>query len=75
MNARMQAVLAFIRDYHAEHGYAPSIREIATGLGLSISNAHRYVRRLKDLGRLTYTEGIARSIVLRREMATSAIGG
>ena len=75
MSPRTEAILVFVRRYHGAHGYAPSMREIATDLGLSVSNAHRYVRRLKDMGRLTYTEGIARSIVLRREMATSAIGG
>jgi SOS-response transcriptional repressor LexA len=64
MSVRTQAVLAFIQGYHAEHGYAPSMREIATDLGLSVSNVHRYVRRLEDMGSLTHTEGIARSIVL-----------
>jgi SOS-response transcriptional repressor LexA len=35
LTARQQAVLDFLREFHTEHGYAPSSREIQRGMGFS----------------------------------------
>lgn len=61
-------VLEFIRDYIEQHGYSPSIREIAAGVGLASSSAALYqVLRLEGAGLIVRDEGIARSIRLAAE--------
>lgn len=51
--ARGEQVYEYVRDYVAEHGWAPSIREIADAVGVrSTSTAHGYVIALVLEGRL-----------------------
>ena len=58
-------VLAWIRAHIAEHGYAPSIREIAAGCGMSSTGqAHYHVARLREIGAITLDPGKARTIRL-----------
>lgn len=40
---RQNKVYTFVRDYIAEHGYAPTIREIAEGANLASSSSVAYV--------------------------------
>lgn len=48
-----ELVLAFIRRYVAEHGWPPSLEEIAEGAGLrSKASAHEHVQALVAEGRL-----------------------
>lgn len=55
--------LLFIRQFIKQHGYSPSVREIAAGIGTtSTSVAGYHIRRLSDLGKIEWTPGIARSI-------------
>lgn len=56
-------VLAFIRIYHAEHGYGPSHKEIAAAVGLaSTSTVSHHLHRLRDEGLVTWTEGLQRTL-------------
>jgi repressor LexA len=58
-------VLEYIRVHIAEHGYAPSIREIAAGCGMSSTGqAHYHVARLREIGAITLEPGKARTIRL-----------
>jgi SOS-response transcriptional repressor LexA len=34
MNPRTTAILDYLRTYHAAHGYAPTLAEIAEGVGM-----------------------------------------
>lgn len=44
-------IIDYIRWYHDEHGYMPSIREIGDGVGLSsTSSVHRHFKKLFDDG-------------------------
>ncbi len=53
LSPNQQRVLIFLREYLAEHGQAPSLREIAEGLGLrSHSSAQDYVEALVRKGAL-----------------------
>lgn len=62
---RRQKILAFIRSYHAKHGYSPTIQEIAEGVGLVSPNATRnHLHRLAEQGFITITPSIARGIAL-----------
>ena len=53
LSPNQRRVLDFLREYLAEHGQAPSLREIAEGLGLrSHSSAQDYVEALVRKGAL-----------------------
>ena len=46
-----EEILRYIIDYLQEHGYAPSVREIAGGVGLkSPSSVHRYLVEMINEG-------------------------
>lgn len=59
-----EQVYAFVCAYMTEHGYAPSIREIASGCFISRGMVTRHLDRLQIAGRLTRQAGKARSIRL-----------
>jgi len=43
--------LAFLRNFLAEHGYAPTLKDIAEHIGVkSLSTAHFHLERLEDKG-------------------------
>jgi repressor LexA len=53
-----EEVFVFVRSYIGEHGYPPTIREIAEGVGYaSSSSAHNAVRVLINDGRLFGSPG------------------
>ena len=57
--------LQFIRQYVAQHGYAPKLQEIAEGIGISSRGvAHRYVQALIEAGYLENTSGRHRGLRL-----------
>jgi repressor LexA len=60
---RQRRILRFIEEYVAEHDCAPSDRDIAKGSGLkAASSAHYHLRKLKEAGYISYTEGVPRSV-------------
>lgn len=59
-----QEVYAFIAQYIAEHGYAPSIRDISKGCNISRSNVIRYLDRLEAYGHIKRDPGVSRGISL-----------
>ena len=63
-NPREEQVLNFIREFSAENGYAPSIREICAGVGLrSTASVNYHLKNLQQKGLLTQGEkGRKRSI-------------
>lgn len=53
-NPREEQVLNFIREFSAENGYAPSIREICAGVGLrSTASVNYHLKNLQQKGMLT----------------------
>lgn len=48
----LDGIVEFIDEFADEHGYPPTVREIAQGTGMSNSNAHRYISTLKESGRI-----------------------
>lgn len=65
MTTRSEAVLQFIKTYHAAHGYAPSRREIGRNCKIkSVSNVNGILTQLVKEGKLQITAGVARGIVL-----------
>lgn len=60
-NARRDDLLAYITAYISEHGYSPSIDEMAGTLGTPKSNVHHHLLRLEEEGAVKHTSGVARS--------------
>jgi repressor LexA len=63
LTEKQTEIVAWIRKFIAQHGYSPTIREIASGLGYRSPNgAYSQLCRLYELGRITWTDGVVRSI-------------
>ncbi|MET7928300.1 helix-turn-helix domain-containing protein [Streptomyces sp. NPDC005349] len=55
---RQRSVLAAIRAHIADHGEAPTVREIAAAVGLSSPSSVLYqLRRLEEAGVLRHARG------------------
>ncbi len=62
---RREEILNYIEDYHHEHGWMPSIREIASALSLPAPSSVSYhLRYLEQLGYLTRQPGRSRCLML-----------
>ncbi len=58
-------VYYFIKDYYVKYGYSPSVRDICKGIGIkSTSTVHNHLNRLQNEGRITYSDGKRRAIVI-----------
>ncbi len=58
-------VYYFIKNFFIEHGYSPSVRDICQGIGIkSTSTVHNHLTRLQKEGRITYSDGKRRAIVV-----------
>ncbi|TWF95235.1 SOS-response transcriptional repressor LexA [Saccharopolyspora dendranthemae] len=63
---RQQRILATIRDWVLQHGYAPSTRQIGDAVGLrSSSSVSRHLASLEDKGFLRRSESMSRPIDVR----------
>lgn len=54
-------MLLYIQKYTAEHGYAPSLAEIASEIGVVKSHVHYLIRRAAGQGYLSFVPNTARS--------------
>lgn len=62
---RQRQTLDFIRQFSAEKGYAPKLKEIAAHLGIqSRGTVHRYIRALEDAGLIRVQRDRSRGIEL-----------
>lgn len=65
ISEKQRQILTFIRDYTAEQGYPPSVREIAAAVGLrSPSSVHAHLKHLRELGYLEKDDHKTRAITL-----------
>jgi repressor LexA len=65
LTGKQQRVLDFIRDFTAENGYPPSVREICRALGLkSPSSVHAHIKKLEQQGLILKGGSSARAIIL-----------
>ncbi|WP_245654324.1 LexA family protein [Streptomyces violens] len=66
MSERQERVLACVREWIAEHGEAPTVREVGQQVGLSSpSSVHYQLRQLEHRGILRRTERRWRAYQLR----------
>ncbi len=62
---RREDILNYLEDYYAEHGWMPSVREIAADLGLAAPSSVQYhLKALEKLGYVTRLSGRSRCIAL-----------
>lgn len=57
-------IIAYIRDYFAEHQYPPTIREIAAELDMAVGAIHRRLARMHTSGRITMQPLSPRTITI-----------
>jgi repressor LexA len=68
LTRRQREVLEALRRLHDQHGFAPSLREVAGEVGLaSVSSVHAHVVKLTERGLVERRPGQPRT--LRRVMA------
>lgn len=61
---RDKEIYKYIRRYSAEHGFSPSVREIGSAVYMSRSAVQRHLYKLQELGYISITPKIPRSIVI-----------
>lgn len=65
LTSQEQKTLQFIRNYLAQHGYAPKFKEIGVAIGVhSQGTIHRYVQALEDKGYIDRVKGNSRGMSL-----------
>ncbi len=65
LDQTIELIYEFIVDHIRKEGYPPSVREICSGVGIkSTSTIHSHLKRLQDLGRIEYTPGKRRAIIV-----------
>lgn len=70
LTAKQQRIYDYIKDFIAQHGYPPSVREIAEAVNLkSPSTVHFHLKALEEAGVITRSSGKTRSIVLVEDTA------
>lgn len=57
-------IYKFIQSYVEQHGYPPSLREIAVGCYLGTSSVLRHLDKLEAWGRISREPGRARALKL-----------
>ena len=68
-------ILEFLREFTAENGYAPSIREIMQAVGLnSTATVHYHLSELRRSGEIMCEEGKNRTISLPQSHGVPIIG-
>ena len=68
-----QRVLQYLKEYIADHGYAPTLTEIAKHLGVSaLSTVHEHLQFLEERGFIERSEGEERGILLKDRIASFA---
>lgn len=65
LSARQRQILGFVQEFAKEHGYPPSVRDIARGVGInSTSVVDHHLKALARMGFLRRAAGISRGIEL-----------
>lgn len=76
ITARQREALRFLCDFQAQHGYPPTVQELADSLGVTKASAHEQLSQLIRKGYVTREENRARGLTVVRhpeEMAISLL--
>ena len=75
LSPRQERMLDFIRRYHAEHDYPPTIREIGKAAGISSTSVVKYnLERLQEKGFINRNKEVSRGLRLL-DPANAALPG
>jgi len=78
VDERINAIVAFMDEYHSDHKFPPSVREIAGSAGLkSTSFTNWYLNKMAKEGLITREKRVSRGSILTslgREMARQLSG-
>ena len=68
-------ILAFIISYQDEHGFSPSMREIANGIGIASAGCvHKHISSLKEEGVLQETgSSTSRALVVNKSISSALL--
>lgn len=75
LTPKQMKVLDFLLGYDQDHGYAPSLQEIANFIGRSISSAQHFIEELRLKGYLEKNPNISRGISTRPNHQTIPLLG
>jgi repressor LexA len=65
LSPRQEKILDFIRSYHAEHDYPPTIREIGKAAGITSTSVVKYnLERLQEKGMISRNKEVSRGLRL-----------
>jgi repressor LexA len=65
LSSRQERILEFIREYHAEHDYPPTIREIGKAADISSTSVVKYnLERLQEKGYINRNKDVSRGLRL-----------
>ncbi len=65
LSSRQERILEFIRSYHAEHDYPPTIREIGKAADISSTSVVKYnLERLQEKGYINRNKDVSRGLRL-----------
>ncbi len=69
-------LLTYIVQFQEQHGYSPTLRELADALGKrSVSTVHALIRTLVEKGYIQKVEGNSRTLkILKRDAVDTSIG-
>ncbi len=71
LTPKQQQIYEYILDFFYEHGYPPSVREIANAVKLkSPSTVHFHLKGLRSAGLISQAEGKTRAISVNSQSAT-----
>ena len=68
---KQQEVLTFIEGWIAEHGYSPSVREVALFFEVSVNAAAQHLRSLEQKNFLSRAAGKGRALTLVQKQRTN----
>jgi len=66
MEPKAERLLNFIKEFHKENGFMPTVREMAVGCGLgSDTSANYWLMKLQAYGKIERQRGKARAMVIK----------
>jgi len=74
MTRRQQEILAFVKDFLGQHGYSPTLEEIAHHFGInSLNGVYKHLKALEQRGLIRRLSNQARSIQVVEKAASPAM--
>ena len=64
LTVQRQRILAFIRRFHSEHGFAPTVREIGDEVGMGASVVQHHLNQLQRMGWIRRHPNRSRALVV-----------